>query len=103
LAKGLLLHHDNARSHAAQAAQERIQELQWELLEHPPDSPDLAPSDFHLSDPLRDDLDGTSFVEDEGWNGVAEVAETTNKRLMCCAVLCCAVLCSAVHRALMDW
>jgi hypothetical protein len=36
LARGALLHHDNARPHTAQATQERIQELQWELLEHPP-------------------------------------------------------------------
>jgi hypothetical protein len=49
LARGVLLHGDNARQpHTAQATQERIQELQWELLEHLPYSPDLAPSDFHL-------------------------------------------------------
>jgi hypothetical protein len=35
LVRGVLLHHDNARSHTAQATQERIQELQWKLLEHP--------------------------------------------------------------------
>jgi hypothetical protein len=28
--------------------QERIQELQWELLEHPPYSPDLGQYDLHL-------------------------------------------------------
>jgi histone-lysine N-methyltransferase SETMAR len=48
LARGVLLHHDNARPHRARATQERIQELQMGLLEHPPYSPDLAPSDFHL-------------------------------------------------------
>jgi hypothetical protein len=35
LARGVLLHHYNARSHAARETQERIQELMWELLEHP--------------------------------------------------------------------
>jgi histone-lysine N-methyltransferase SETMAR len=40
LARGVLLHHSNARPHTAQATQERIQELCWELLEHPPYSPD---------------------------------------------------------------
>jgi hypothetical protein len=44
LARGILLHHDSARPHTAQATQERIQELQWELLEHPPYSLDLAPN-----------------------------------------------------------
>jgi hypothetical protein len=34
LARGVLLHHDNARTHTARATQERIQE-QWEVLEHP--------------------------------------------------------------------
>jgi histone-lysine N-methyltransferase SETMAR len=50
LARGVLLH-DNARHHTARATQERIQELQWELLEHPPYSPDLAPSDFSVFGP----------------------------------------------------
>jgi histone-lysine N-methyltransferase SETMAR len=53
LARGLLLHHGNARPYTARAIQERIQELQWELLEHPSYSPDLAPSDFHLFGPLN--------------------------------------------------
>jgi histone-lysine N-methyltransferase SETMAR len=51
LARGLLLHHDNARPDTARATQERIQELQWELLEHRPYTPDLAPSDFNLFRP----------------------------------------------------
>jgi histone-lysine N-methyltransferase SETMAR len=65
LARRALLHHDNARFHTARATQERIKELQWELLEHPPYNPDLAPSDFHLCDPLKNDLDGKSFAHDE--------------------------------------
>jgi histone-lysine N-methyltransferase SETMAR len=34
LARGILLHHDNARPHTAHATQERIQELQRKLREH---------------------------------------------------------------------
>jgi histone-lysine N-methyltransferase SETMAR len=56
LARGVLLHHNNARSHTARATQESIQELQWELLQHPPYSPDLAPSNFHLFGPLKPTL-----------------------------------------------
>jgi hypothetical protein len=43
LARGVVLHHDHARLHTARATQERIQELQWALLEQPPYSLDLAP------------------------------------------------------------
>jgi hypothetical protein len=39
LAIGVLLHHDSARPHTAGATQDIIQELQWELLEHPAYSP----------------------------------------------------------------
>jgi histone-lysine N-methyltransferase SETMAR len=48
LARGALLNLDNARTRRARATQKRFQDLQWELLEHPPYSPDLASSDFHL-------------------------------------------------------
>jgi histone-lysine N-methyltransferase SETMAR len=56
LARGVLLHNDNARPYTAQTTPERIQELQWELLEHLPYIPDLAPSDFHLFGPLKTTL-----------------------------------------------
>jgi hypothetical protein len=36
LARGILLHQDNARPHTARATHERIQELQWELPEYLP-------------------------------------------------------------------
>jgi hypothetical protein len=61
LARGVLLQHDNARSHIARAAHERIQELQWTLLEHPLYGPELASSDFHL----KTHLDGKCFADDE--------------------------------------
>jgi histone-lysine N-methyltransferase SETMAR len=48
LVRGVLLHHDSATPHTARATQE----LQWELLEHPPYSPGLVPSDFCLFSPL---------------------------------------------------
>jgi hypothetical protein len=59
------LRHDNARPRTARANQERIQELQWELLEHSPCSPELAPSDIHLFGPLEDHLGGNSFANDQ--------------------------------------
>jgi hypothetical protein len=39
-----------------QSIQERIQELQWELVEHLPYSSDLIPRDLHLFGPLKTTL-----------------------------------------------
>jgi hypothetical protein len=36
----------------------------WEILDHPPYSPDLAPSDFHLFGPLKQHLGGRRFATD---------------------------------------
>lgn len=62
----LLLLHDNARPHTSLATREAITKLGWTVLPHPPYSPDLAPSDFHLFGPLKDALRGTRFEDDEG-------------------------------------
>jgi hypothetical protein len=37
----------------------------WELLSHPPYSPDLAPSDYHLLGPLKYHLRGHYYETDE--------------------------------------
>ena len=42
-----LLQHD-ARPHTSAATRDAIQSLDFSVLPHPPYSPDLAPSDFHL-------------------------------------------------------
>lgn len=61
---GVLLQHDNARPHIANMTKEAIQTLGWEVLPHPPYSPDLAPSDFHLFRSLSNALRGVSFNND---------------------------------------
>jgi hypothetical protein len=50
----------------ARATQERIQELQRELLEHPLYIQELALSDFHLFRPLKSHLGGKRFADEEG-------------------------------------
>lgn len=45
----VVLQHDNARPHTANVTKKLLEEeFGWEILEHPPYSPDLAPSDYHL-------------------------------------------------------
>uniref|UniRef100_A0A1I7X2Z7 Histone-lysine N-methyltransferase SETMAR n=1 Tax=Heterorhabditis bacteriophora TaxID=37862 RepID=A0A1I7X2Z7_HETBA len=46
--KHVILHHDNARAHADLTTSRKIAELGWEILSHPPYSPNLALSDYHL-------------------------------------------------------
>jgi len=43
-----LLQHDNAWPHTSAATRDAIQRLEFSVLPHPPYSPDLVPSDFHL-------------------------------------------------------
>jgi histone-lysine N-methyltransferase SETMAR len=61
----MLIQHDNARPHTNLRTQKAIARFGWNVLPHPPYSPDLAPSDFHLSGPLNDALRGTRFEDDE--------------------------------------
>lgn len=53
--------HDNARPHTANDTQKLLDELDWEVLSHPPYSPDIAPSDFHLFRSLKKWLKGRRF------------------------------------------
>jgi len=56
LSSGVCLRHDNARHKTARHTVKQVQNLKLEL-SHPPYSPDLAPTDFHLlalKDALRD-------------------------------------------------
>ena len=61
LKKGVILQHDNAPPHRARQTVEKIEEMSWELLQHPPYSQDLVPSDFHLFGPLKESLGGIKF------------------------------------------
>lgn len=50
LAKGscVMFHQNNARQYMSIVTRQKLQELGWEVLLHPPYSPDLAPSDYHV-------------------------------------------------------
>ena len=57
--------HDNARAHIAWETQLKLVELGWTLLPHPPYSPDLAPSDYHLFRSLAHYLERRKFVNED--------------------------------------
>ena len=61
----VLLQHDNARHHTSLKIREVISSFGWTTISHPPYSPDLAPSDFHLFGPLKESLRGGHFSSDE--------------------------------------
>ena len=63
--QGVILLHDNARPHSAKLTLETIKKEGWEILPHPPYSPDLAPSDFFLFGPLKETLRGVKFNSNE--------------------------------------
>lgn len=57
----VILQHDNARPHTAKIVQDTLKTLNWEILPHPPYSPDIAPSDFHLFRSMSHGLSNQSF------------------------------------------
>jgi len=44
----IVFHQDNARPHTSLVTRQKLRELGSEVFWHPPYSPDLAPSDYHL-------------------------------------------------------
>ena len=65
LTKGVLLLHDNAPVHKGHLAQAAIKDCGFQELNHPPYSPDLAPSDYFLFRNLKKNLRGQRFSNDE--------------------------------------
>lgn len=53
--------HDNARPHTSQQTSAAIADLGFHLLPHPPYSPDLAPSDYHLFPNMKLPLRGKTY------------------------------------------
>ncbi|CAO4366982.1 unnamed protein product [Caenorhabditis nigoni] len=61
---------DNACPHVSYVPQQKIEELGWEVLPEPPNSPDLAHSDLHLFRSMNPSLAEKHFerrVETEKW------------------------------------
>ncbi|GFX21386.1 histone-lysine N-methyltransferase SETMAR [Trichonephila clavipes] len=58
---GLTARKDNARPHTSVVTGQKLWDLGWEVLMHPPYSTDLAPSDYHLFLSLKNFLSDKKF------------------------------------------
>jgi histone-lysine N-methyltransferase SETMAR len=59
----LLLVHDNTRPHTNPRTRKAITTIGWTVLPHPPYSPDLAPSDYHIFGLMKDALGGQPLAD----------------------------------------
>jgi histone-lysine N-methyltransferase SETMAR len=64
--------HDSARPHSTAATQDLIATFGWDQFDHPPYSPHLAPSDFHVFLRLK------NFLGDRRFHGDNDVKEAVN-------------------------
>jgi len=65
LTKDICLLHDNARPHVARQTVVLLDQFGWDIITHPPYSPDLAPCDYHLFPKLKEYLAGRCFSDDD--------------------------------------
>lgn len=63
--KKTLFHQDNAPIHKSMKTMAKLHDLHYQLLPHPPYSPDLAPSDYYLFANLKKMLQGKKFMSDD--------------------------------------
>ncbi|KAF2366343.1 hypothetical protein FHG87_002905 [Trinorchestia longiramus] len=63
--RGVILHHDNARPHTSRGTKNLIEQFGWEVLIHPPCSPDLTPTDYHLFRSLQNHPSGQMLTSKE--------------------------------------
>ena len=61
-----LLLQDNAPAHTSQVPMTAATECRFEILPHPPYSPDMAPSDFYQFPKLKSHLRGTQYGSNGG-------------------------------------
>ena len=79
--KGVVFHHNNARPHISLVTQQKLRELGWEVLMHPPYSPDLTPSDYHFFRSLKNSLNGVRLASKEACSVFrAEISEVLQWR-----------------------
>lgn len=61
----VILQQNNARPHVTKVVKTYLETLKWEVLPHPPYSPDIAPSDYHLFRSMAHELADQHFRSHE--------------------------------------
>jgi hypothetical protein len=79
LSAGVLLLHDNAPAHMSAKSQAAIWQCGFQQLNHPPHSPDLAPSDYFLFRVMKKFLRCKQFSSDEVKEAVTTWFEEQSK------------------------
>ncbi|GBP27465.1 Mariner Mos1 transposase [Eumeta japonica] len=64
LSRGVLFLQDNASVHTARVSRQALKDTGFSEIDHPPYSPDLAPSDYFLFSNLKKELRGRRFIDD---------------------------------------
>jgi histone-lysine N-methyltransferase SETMAR len=78
--KDAILLHDNARPHTANQMVKTVNEIGFELMEHPPFIPDLALSDFHIFGPMKEALRGRFSSDEEAIGAVQNWLKAQKKK-----------------------
>ncbi|GFW07637.1 histone-lysine N-methyltransferase SETMAR [Trichonephila clavipes] len=63
--KGVVFHQDNVRPHTSLVTCQKLLQLEWDTMPHPPYFPNLAPSDYYLFQSVQNFLDGKTFTSNE--------------------------------------
>ena len=92
--RSFLLHHDNASPHTSDFTLRKLQEWKVETLDHPPNSPDLAPCNFALFPKLKSTLRGRKF------DNIKQVQAAANESLK---MLPKSVFDDAIHNMVLRW
>ena len=87
ITKTFLFLHDNAPFHRALATQKKLVYLGFQYLDHPPYSPDLAPSEYHLFLGLKEQLESRHFSSDAEVIAAAEIWLDGQHSEFCLSVL----------------
>ena len=65
LTREVLFHQDSEPAHMSTVAMAAIQKCGFQLVEDPPYSPDLAPSDYYLFPKIKIEIGGPHFAPDD--------------------------------------